>query len=697
MVHWGSDLGDLDERDLRGVALAAQRVAGSSLPPVTDPALIPLSTTGWLGQPGLIGHRDRRGWSPRFAIVGVEDELWPPTRSTEPVEGTDVRRVRIRAEDSEAALELVMTIEMFSSGLLRFRHTLRNSGAGVYSVERLSLELPVGYAAEELLDMTGRHALERVPVRTAFEPGMRMRESRRGRPGADAAYVTVAGERGFASRRGRVWGVHLAWSGNQRSFAEYLPTGEKMLGAGELLLPGEAELSTGESYETPWLFASFGEHGLDSMSHRFHSYVRSLPHIAARPRPVTFNSWEALSFSLSAERIVSLAEKAAAAGAERFVIDDGWFGGRRTDRSSLGDWTVSDDVFPDGLAPVARRIRELGMEFGIWFEPEMINEDSDLARAHPDWLMRLPDRVPIESRHQQVLDLANPDAWEWIYRSLIEIVERYDVGYIKWDHNRDLIDTGTGPSRVAGARRQTLALYRLLDSLRERFPDLAIESCASGGARIDLGIIERCDRFWTSDSVDPLDRQAIQRWTALVMPPEVLGAHVGAPVAGSTRRCHRLNFRAGTALLGDFGIEWNLDHASSAELAELRRWVALYRATRGLLHRGTLVHADGAEPEVTVTGVVEPDLSAGLFVVASLGSNPRYSTGRIALPGLARDQRYRVSAVPPAQAENDYLDRPAWIEAGGVEISGATLELLGVEGPVLWPEEVAVIVAERVD
>lgn len=684
VLHWGEDLGAIADDELDQIALASRRVAGSSLPPVVDPTTLPLSTTGWLGQPGLVGHRGGQAWSPRFATTAVATD-----RSHS--HGGDTDRVIVQAVDAAAALALTTTIEMLPTGLVRMRHTLTNRHEDLYSLERLTLTLPVGIAAEELLDMTGRHALERVPVRTAFEPGLRLRESRRGRPGADAAYVTVAGQRGFAFRSGQVWGVHLGWSGNQRSFAERPPTGERMLGAGELLLPGEAELAGGQSYETPWLYAAFGEAGLDSMSARFHSYARSLPHIAERARPVTFNSWEALGFSLSPEAILGLAERAAAVGAERFVIDDGWFGGRRTDRSSLGDWHVSDDVFPDGLDHVADRIRELGLEFGIWFEPEMINEDSELARAHPDWLMRLPDRLPVESRHQQVLDLANPDAWSWIYHSIADIVERYGVGYIKWDHNRDLIDAGTGADRVAGTRHQTLALYALLDALRERFPELTIESCASGGARIDLGILERCDRFWTSDSVDPVDRQAIQRWTALVMPPEILGAHVGAPVAGSTRRQHRLNFRAGTALLGDFGVEWNLSHADAAEQEELARWIHLYREHRGLVRRGTLVHSDTADTSVLVTGLVEPDRSAGLFVIASLWSNPEYSTGRVRLPGLDPEFHYTVTAVPPAAAENDYLLRPAWIEAGGVRLSGGTLGTLGVEGPILWPEEVAVI------
>ncbi|MFK4788189.1 alpha-galactosidase [Microbacterium sp. ZW T5_56] len=687
VVHWGEDLGRITPGDADHLHLATTRMAGSSLPPTTDPSLLPTSTTGWLGQPGLVGHRDRSAWSPRFATTAIREERV----------GEEAVSVQIDAVDHAASLMLTSTLELLPGGLLRVRHALRNVGASAYSMERLTVSLPVGADAAELLDMTGRHALERVPVRLPFETGIRLRESRRGRPGADAAYVTVAGERGFGFRRGRVWGVHLGWSGNQRSFAERLPTGERMLAGGELLLPGEVELAPGEEYATPWLYASFGPDGLDSLSARFHRFARSLPHLRDRPRPVTFNSWEAIGFDMSADRLIGLAERAARAGAERFVIDDGWFGGRRDDRSSLGDWRVSPEVFPDGLERVTTRIRELGMEAGIWFEPEMINEDSDLARDHPEWLMRLPDRVPIASRHQQVLDLTNPDAWSAIFTAMSEIIERYGIGYVKWDHNRDLIDAGVGPDRIAGTHAQTHALYALLGALRAKFPQLTIEACASGGARIDLGILEHSDRFWTSDSVDPVDRQAIQRWTALVMPPEILGAHVGAPMAGSTRRHHRLNFRAGTALLGDFGIEWDLSHASEGDLAELAEWVGLYRVHRDLLRQGSLVHGDDPASPVTVTGVVSPDGSAALYVVASVRSDPQYTTGRVVLPGLDPEGRYLVTACRPASGDNDYLGRPAWMESPGIMLPGRLLATIGVEGPTLWPEEVAVLTVIRRD
>ncbi|GAT74990.1 alpha-galactosidase [Microbacterium sp. HM58-2] len=603
--------------------------------------------------------------------------------------------VVVTAQDDATALILTIEIEMSATGLIRIRHRLTNQGEAPYELERLSACLPVADSAAEILDLTGRHALERVPVRVPFEAGTRLRESRHGRPGADAAFVTVTGEAGFSFRRGQVWGVHLGWSGNQRSWAECLPTGERMLGSGELLLPGEVRLAAGGAYQTPWMYAAYGEAGMDSMSARFHSHARALSHIAERARPITFNSWEAMSFDMDERRLLELAERAASVGVERFVIDDGWFGGRRDDRSSLGDWVVSPDLFPRGLGDVARRTHELGMELGIWFEPEMINLDSDLARAHPDWLLRLPDRIPVSIRHQQVLDLTNQDAWEWIFEAMSAIIADLGVGYVKWDHNRDLIDAGRGESRVPAVHEQTLAFYALLDALRSRFPDLAIESCASGGARIDLGVLERCDRFWASDTVDPLDRQLIQQWTALVMPPEILGAHVGATVAGSTRRRHRLNFRAGTALLGDFGIEWDLTEASEAELRELRQWVDLYRRHRRLLREGTVVRGD-MPPALALSGRVSPDTTEALYVLASLDSNPEYSTGRLRLEGLDPESVYRVVVEPPAQGESDYLLRPEWIESGGIQMTGRALALIGVEGPTLWPEEVAVIHCERI-
>ena len=261
---------------------------------------------------------------------------------------------------------------------------------------------------------------------------------------------------------------------------------------------------------------------------------RQRPQHPRRPRPVTLNTWEAVYFDHTLEKLTALADAAADVGVERFVLDDGWFTGRRDDTAGLGDWFVDDAVWPKGLHPLVDHVTALGMEFGLWVEPEMVNPDSDLARAHPDWILRGRMSLPPAARQQQVLDLAHPEAYAYVAGRLNALLDEYPIAYLKWDHNRDLVDAGTGPGGVARVREQTLAVYRLLDELKSARPGLEIESCASGGARVDLGILDRTDRIWTSDSLDPIERLANQRYTALVVPPELMGMHLTSPVVHSS-------------------------------------------------------------------------------------------------------------------------------------------------------------------
>lgn len=232
-------------------------------------------------------------------------------------------------------------------------------------------------------------------------------------------------------------------------------------------------------------------------------------------------------------------------------MDDGWFRHRRHDRAGLGDWYVDEKVWPEGLRPLADHVHGLGMQFGLWFEPEMVNPDSDLARAHPDWLLADPERLPFEQRSQHVLDVAHPDAHAYLLQRISTLVREVGIDYIKWDHNRDLADA-VHDGRP-GVHTQTTAVYRLLDELRSRHPGLEIESCSSGGARADLGILERTDRIWGSDNIDPIEHQAIQRWTSLLLPHELIGSHVGSAPAHISHRHTALVLRCATVLFGHAG------------------------------------------------------------------------------------------------------------------------------------------------
>jgi alpha-galactosidase len=419
--------------------------------------------------------------------------------------------------------------------------------------------------------------------------------------------------------------------------------------------------------------------------------------------------WEAVYFDHDLVRLIDLADRAAALGVERYVLDDGWFRGRRDVTRGLGDWVVDTDVWPDGLDPLVDHVRALGMEFGLWFEPEMVNEDSDTARTHPEWIMQTGDRLPVRSRNQQVLDLTIPEAFDHLLGQMSAILAEYDIAYIKWDHNRDLVDAGRWPSGVPAVHEQTLAAYRLMATLKERFPGLEIESCSSGGGRVDLGVMEHTDRVWVSDCIDPLERQQMNRWTMQLLPPELLGSHVASGVNHTTGRWHELSFRAGTALFGHFGVEWDLARARDVELRDLGAWIGLYREHRALMHSGDLVRADQADDTLNVYGVVDQEQRAALYFLATVGRSDVSPRGRVTLPGLDPTTRYRVTPVLVGDADAGVQPAEWWgpeVDGStpvgvrrhrGVVLPGSALGSVGLQMSLTHPERVVLVEVAAVD
>ncbi|PYY41678.1 alpha-galactosidase [Curtobacterium sp. MCLR17_043] len=664
VVHWGAALGPLDTDAL--TALADADVTPVSPNEMDDPvrlSVLPEPHRGWSGRPGLAGHRDGADWSPAFTVtsLAVTDSA-----------------VTADAEDTVAGLTVRVTIEMLGSGLVRARAGVTNTADGAYTVDDLTLAMPIPSGAREILDFAGRWGKERTPQRRELVVGTHQREGRKGRTGTDAATVLTVGEPGFGFAHGQVWGVHTAWSGNHRHHAERLATGRQVIGGGELLLPGEVRLGTGATYEGPWVYFAHGD-GLDDQARRFHRWLRSRPQHPTTPRPMTINVWEAVYFDHDLARLVDLAERAAALGVERYVLDDGWFRGRRDDHAGLGDWYVDEGVWPDGLGPLVDRVRALGMEFGLWFEPEMVNEDSDLARAHPEWILQADGRLPARSRDQQVLNLAIPEAFDHVLERMTAIIGEYAVDAVKWDHNRDLVEAGF-PGGGAAVHEQTLAAYRLMATLGERFPSLEIESCSSGGGRIDLGVIEHTARVWVSDDIDPLERQQMHRWTQQLLPPELLGSHIASGRNHTTGRVHDLAFRAGTALVGHLGIEWDLAGATADESAALTEWIALYRELRPLLHGGDLVRSDEVDDARLVYGTVAPDRQQAVFFLAGIGRSEVSATGRVTFRDLEPDTAYRVDPVVIGDGHD--LVRPDWWSGPRV-FSGRVLGTVGLQPPLM--------------
>jgi alpha-galactosidase len=663
--------------------------AAALLAAVRPCTLLPEHAEGWFGRPGLSGHR--LGSAPGDPVAAGRDwsPLFRPVRSEH-----DGTRARAEAEDTAAGLRLATEVEAVPGGAIRARHAVTNTGAQPYVVDSLEVVFPLPARVGEVLDFTGRPTAERIPQRHRIGDGLWLREGRRGHTGHDSATVLAVGVPGFGFGHGEVYGLHVAWSGNTVHRVERVPSGlgaadgdarmqpgVTTIGGGELLLPGEITLAEGGSYTTPWVYLAATLSGLDALAAQFHGYLRSVPAHPRPPRPVNLNVWEAVYFRHDFATLAALADIAADVGVERYVLDDGWFSGRRDDQAGLGDWRVDEQVWPGGLHRLVEYVRGRGMQFGLWIEPEMVNPDSDLYRAHPDWILAAGQRVPPLQRHQLVLDLTRPEVAGYLLERISALLAEYDISYVKWDCNRDIIDAGSGRHGGApAAHEQAQAVYDLLDELRARHPGVEWESCAAGGGRIDLAMLERVQRVWTSDMTDALARQSIQRWTGQLVPPEYLGAHISAPFSHQTGRYMPLSLRGATALAGHFGIEWDLTQASADDRAELAGWIELYKRHRGLIHCGRMVRADTPDDTAWMYGVVAVDASAALMSYAQLAEPVNDQPAALRVPGLDPRRRYRITEVTPGPR---LPRRTSLTDAriAGIEASGAALAEIGLAIP----------------
>ena len=665
IVYWGAALGVVD---LDAMQDALRRpVTGGALDSEAPASLVPEHGSGYPGRPGLAGHRsDGTGWAPRFTRVSAT---------------ADTSHVAIVGRDEVAGLELETRVELEPSGLLHVGATVTNVGDSPYTLGHLELTVPLPAHAVDVITFHGRWCRELHPHRQTLLSGAVDVENRTGRTSHEHPPLVWAGEHGFGEQHGDVWGIHLAWSGNAHLRLERLPDGRRVATAGELLGPGEIVLDPGAAYSTPPVLGAYSPAGLTDASRAYHRYVRALPAHRTRPRPVLVNTWEAVYFDHDPGRLRELADRAAQVGAERFVLDDGWFAGRRDDTSSLGDWWVSADVHPDGLAPLIEHVRGLGMEFGLWVEPEMVNPDSDLYRAHPDWVLQAPGYEPVLGRHQLVLDLTRHDAFTAVHDRLDRLLRDHDIAFLKWDMNRVHVAASDAAGRAA-THAQTLAVYRLIDQLRDAHPDVEIESCASGGGRIDFGILERTERVWTSDCNDALERQTIQRWASTLIPPEVMGAHIGPPRSHTTGRTHSLSFRAATAFFGHLGLEWNLLDLDDAELARVAAIVALHRRHRDLLHTGDVLRIDRGDDGTIAHGVVAPDRSAAIVSLVRLTTSASLLPDPLRIPDLDQDRTYEIADLP--------LGRGRWL-VEPVRLTGRQLARHGLQPPAMNPESARLI------
>ncbi|MGW1498645.1 alpha-galactosidase [Streptomyces mirabilis] len=462
-----------------------------------------------------------------------------------------------------------------------------------------------------LSQLHGRWAAESRLARSPLTYGEKVIGSRRGHTGHQHL-PWVALDSGASEESGEVYGCALGWSGSWRICVAQLPDARVQISGGAGYDDsGLLRLEPGESFTTPVFAGLWSDGGFGAASRTWHAYQRAyvIPD-ADQDRPVLFNSWEATHFDISEERQRKLARRAAEMGVELFVVDDGWFGARTSDRAGLGDWTPNPERFPQGLKPLADDVHALGMQFGIWVEPEMVNPDSELYRAHPDWVQFQPGRTRTEFRNQLVLNLARPDVQEYLWEQLDGLLSSAPIDYVKWDFNRCFTDAGW-PGEPYPQKlwvEHVEALYGLLDRLRAEHPGVAFESCSGGGGRIDLGIMARTDQVWTSDNTDPLDRLAIQHGFSQIHPARIMAAWVtDSPNAQLNGRISSLRFRFVSAMAGVLGVGGDLADWSESDLVEAREWVDLYKEIRPVVQRGDLYRLRPPEGGLSAVQYVRGD------------------------------------------------------------------------------------------
>ncbi len=562
--------------------------------------------------------------------------------------------------------------------------TIANAGPGPVTVRcAMSVVLDLPDARWRLLHLSGAWARERHVRDRAIAPGRLSISSLRGASGHEHSPFVALRRAATTEDRGEAWGLSLVYSGNFLAEAEVEPFGTLRLRVGINPDSFAWHLEPGASLTTPEAVIAWSADGLGGLSDAFHALYRDRLARGAwrdRPRPIVLNSWEATYFDFDHERLVAIAARAKALGIELLVLDDGWYGRRDDDRSSLGDWIVDRRKLPGGLEAVARDVRALGLLFGLWIEPEMVSPDSDLYRAHPDWAIGIPGRARTESRQQLVLDLSRPEVVDHLESVLVGVLSSAPIDYVKWDMNRNITEpwgVGLAPGREGELfHRYMLGVYELYRRLTARFPNVLFESCAGGGGRFDPGMLAWAPQTWTSDDTDAAERLRIQWGTSLVFPLSSMAAHVSAVPNHQTGRMAPLFMRAAVAMFGVFGYELDPTALSEAEQSEVARQIAWYAARRDLLQRGRFLRLrspfedDGNE---TAWMVVDAGREHAIVAHYRILAHASPLRDRLRLRALEPAANYRVTAW------TEGLGEPAGIiERNGDELMAVGL---GIEPP----------------
>jgi alpha-galactosidase len=535
--------------------------------------------------------------------------------------------------------------------------------------------------------LTGRWGGEWTLNQEPIHGGERVIESRRGTTGHQAnpwfaisrddsqaaAGPAVAGE-----EHGEVWFGALAWSGSWRISVERTQRDAVRVTGGFNPFDFGYKLKPDEHLETPVFYGGYSDHGLGEASRLLHRFeiAHILPHAPdPKPRPVIYNSWEATEFRVDEAGQMALAEKAASIGVDRFVMDDGWFGQRKDDHAGLGDWYVNAEKFPHGLKPLIDKVHSLGMDFGLWVEPEMVNPDSDLYRKHPDWVLNFPGRPRSESRNQLVLNLARPDVRNYVEGFLDKLLSENDIAFLKWDYNRNWSEPGWDQVPVDEQKRVYVEfirnLYSILAELREKHPKIEIESCSGGGGRVDLGILHYTDEVWPSDNTDPFDRLSMQDGFSYAYTPQIMMAWVTDSPHWLNFRATSLTYRILSSMQGSLGIGANLNHWTAEDFATAKRLIAAYHSVQRTIVRGDLYRLisprDGSEFSATET--VSSDKSQAVVFAFANATQEERGFPLLQLQGLDPEAEYKLGWIESkAPSDTPEIASGAWWMRHGLQL-----------------------------
>ena len=566
--------------------------------------------------------------------------------------GGECETLRIDLKDSVSGLELALYYGVFAEKDMITRcAVLRNGGNGtirLYKAASACLDLPFG--KWDMIHFQGRHCMERMPERAPVPHGTMTVGSDRGTSSHQHNPFAILAAPETCEDYGQCYGAMLVYSGNFKIEAEcsQLQSTRLVLGISDQRFCWTLE--PGEAFHTPEVLLSFTDSGLGSLSRCYQNFLaENICRGTYRdsPRQVLINNWEATYFDFTGEKICSIAQQAKDLGVEMLVLDDGWFGSRDYDTSGLGDWYVNEKKLGCTLNSLIQKIRDLGMDFGIWVEPEMVSPDSDLYRAHPDWALSIPGRTPVQGRSQLVLDLSRRDVVEYLYNVLSNLLRSHDIRYVKWDMNRSLTDVFSRellPERQGEtAHRYLLGLYSLLERLTRDFPKVLFEGCSGGGGRFDAGMLHYFPQIWCSDDTDAIERLKIQYGTSFGYPIRTMGSHVSAVPNHQTGRTTSLHTRGIVAMSGSFGYELDPQKLSEVEKEEIRKQILTFRHHRDLIFYGDYYRLTNAMTDdyFTAWQFVAKDGSAALLNVVVVAPKANPYPIHVFLKGLQPEAMYR--------------------------------------------------------